>query len=83
MRCFTLSKVPEELEKKTQLLAHFWAFLEGNEKHKALLKRALDNLNDPEMMGKIKKHEHQNQVFLKKYVFTKHASIFRLSNKLV
>jgi len=64
---FTLTDYPKELQKKVTLLQHFRSYLEG------------DNT--------IQEEEDPNQklptVYVKKWMKTRHAIMFRLSNKIV
>jgi len=58
-------------------LQHFWSYLEGNEKPKSVMER---NAANP--------HLHQDRkvkdvVYVKKWMRTRHAIMFRLSNKVV
>jgi len=69
---YTLTDYPKELQKKVTLLQHFRSYLEGDGK----------NDNDP-----IQLEEDGNAktptVYVKKWMKTKHAIMFRLSNKIV
>jgi polo-like kinase 1 len=69
---YTLSDYPKDLQKKVTLLQHFRSYLEGDGK----------NDNDPiqlEEDGGTK----APTVYVKKWMKTKHAIMFRLSNKIV
>ena len=73
---YTLTEYPKELQKKVTLLQHFRSYLEGSEK--------------PKSEGTEKQEEDQNKqrkvkdvVYVKKWMRTRHAIMFRLSNKVV
>jgi len=72
---YTLAEFPESLQKKVTLLKHFRNYL--IEQHK----------RDDNIDGNTDGREHEGQgeptVFLKKWVRTKHAILFRLSNQTV
>ena len=72
---FTLKKYPKELHKKVTLLLHFRSYLEGI---KAPTTAPSD---DAEEVPAAKREEPM--VYLKKWMKTKHASLLRLSNKIV
>jgi len=65
---YTLTDYPKELQKKVTLLQHFRSYLEGDGK---------DPQNDDEMPPK------NPTVYVKKWMKTRHAIMFRLSNKIV
>jgi polo-like kinase 1 len=57
-------------------LQHFWSYLEGNDKPKNLLEK---NANaEGQKVRKVKE-----VVYVKKWMRTRHAIMFRLSNKVV
>ena len=64
---FPLSDYPHELQKKVTLMQHFKGYLESNMEQ-----------NKPEIVKNTK-----DPVLVKKWMRTKHAIIFRLSNKIV
>ena len=68
-----MTEYPKELQKKVTLLQHFRSYLEGSEKTKA-----------PEQVEeefpKIRKVK--DVVYVKKWMRTRHAIMFRLSNKV-
>ena len=66
-KVYLLDNYPKELQKKVTLLQHFRSYLEG-ENHST---------------KEIKTESPQTEVYLKKWLHTKHAMIFRLSNKIV
>lgn len=74
----TLSKYPEDLEKKVKLLRYFKSYLDGEQnmqKTDIPENKQVDDPND----DKSKK----NFAYVKKWMRTKHAIMFRLSNKIV
>lgn len=79
----TLSKYPEDLEKKVKLLRYFKSYLDGD-----------PNANKPDNNTEIKmsgieeapagdKSKKSTFAYVKKWMRTKHAIMFRLSNKIV
>jgi polo-like kinase 1 len=58
------------------LLQHFWSYLEGNVKPKSVLERNTAEVGQP--TRKVK-----DVVYVKKWMRTRHAIMFRLSNKVV
>lgn len=74
----TLNKYPEELEKKVKLLRYFKSYLDGDQ-----------NIQKPEPEIKpiqTEDGEDKNNktfAYVKKWMRTKHAIMFRLSNKIV
>jgi polo-like kinase 1 len=71
--CYTMKSYPKELQKKITLLQHFRSYLEG-------VKTAISNYD--ENAEQYKSGELQN-IYLKKWMKTRHAIMFRLSNKIV
>ena len=69
---YQMSDYPSELKKKVTLLQHFQGYLENNihKKKHLLLPFNEENINE-------------RSIVVKKWMRTKHAIIFRLSNKLV
>ena len=67
----TLTEYPKDLQKKVTLLQHFRSYLEGDSKSKP----------GGEEDGLQKKVD--NPVYVKKWMRTRHAIMFRLSNKIV
>ncbi len=71
VNCYTIDNYPKELSKKFTLLQHFRSYLEGEKgKDEAAQAGAADQKNEP-------------LVYVKKWMKTKHAIMFRLSNKIV
>lgn len=70
----TLTEYPKELQKKVTLLQHFRSYLEENAKDKKT-----EEKKEPEPP----KTKDSHQVYVKKWMRTKHAIMFRLSNKIV
>ena len=73
---YTLTEYPKELQKKVTLLQHFWSYLEGNDRPKQALAASKDG-NAP------KNRKVKDVVYVKKWMRTRHAIMFRLSNKVV
>jgi polo-like kinase 1 len=73
---YTLTEYPKELQKKVTLLQHFWSYLEGNDRPKAALNASKEG-NAP------KTRKVKEVVYVKKWMRTRHAIMFRLSNKVV
>lgn len=72
---YTLSDYPKDLQKKVTLLQHFRSYLEGTEKPKP-------NEKIPEDVQK-QTRRIMDVVYVKKWMRTRHAIMFRLSNKVV
>lgn len=64
----SLTDYPKEMQKKVTLLQHFRSYLEGDIKQET----GLEDENQP-----------LNKVYVKKWMRTRHAIMFRLSNKIV
>lgn len=73
---YSLTEYPKELQKKVTLLQHFWSYLEGNDKPKNLLEK--NAAAGGQQVRKVK-----DVVYVKKWMRTRHAIMFRLSNKVV
>jgi len=72
---YTLTEYPKELQKKVTLLQHFRSYLEGSEKPKA---------NEPQVSPEqLPERKVKDIVYVKKWMRTRHAIMFRLSNKVV
>lgn len=71
---YTLTEYPKELQKKVTLLQHFWSYLEGNDRPKNLTEK------NPDAQ---KERKVKEVVYVKKWMRTRHAIMFRLSNKVV
>lgn len=69
-----MTDYPKELQKKVTLLQHFRSYLEGDSKGKQE-----EPAKDPEVPQKA----NAPIVFVKKWMRTRHAIMFRLSNKIV
>ena len=72
----TLTEYPKELQKKVTLLQHFWSYLEGNDKPKTIIEQNKDS-------NTVKVRKVKDVVYVKKWMRTRHAIMFRLSNKVV
>jgi polo-like kinase 1 len=66
---YTLTDFPKDLQKKVTLLQHFRSYLEGENK-----------ANATETEETV---QNDNNIYVKKWMKTKHAVMFRLSNKVV
>lgn len=75
LKCFYLKKYPKELHKKVTLLLHFRSYLEGITApvtyYSDDAEEVPNNCRDTPM------------IYLKKWMKTRHASLLRLSNKIV
>jgi len=69
----TLTDYPKELQKKVTLLQHFRSYLEGDSKGAG--EQNADDSNT--------KSNDKNVTYVKKWMRTRHAIMFRLSNKIV
>lgn len=71
---YTLTEYPKELQKKVTLLQHFRSYLEGSEKP-----------TKPEVPieEQLPERKVKDIVYVKKWMRTRHAIMFRLSNKVV
>lgn len=74
---YTLTEYPKELQKKVTLLQHFWSYLEGNDKPKNVMEKNASETT----VQKVRKVK--DVVYVKKWMRTRHAIMFRLSNKVV
>ena len=84
----TLADFPKDLQKKVTLLQHFKSYLDGESKEitKEVLYNTKTNYVAPEEDAKIidsSKKPTNNFIYVKKWMRTKHAIMFRLSNKIV
>ena len=70
MQTHTLTDFPKELQKKVTLLQHFRSYLENSSQQ--------PNPSDAAL-----KPSEKNPTYVKKWLKTKHAIMFRLSNKIV
>lgn len=76
----TLNKYPEELEKKVKLLRYFKVYLDGDQNVNKPDTTETKNNTEETSDDKSKK---SNFAYVKKWMRTKHAIMFRLSNKIV
>ena len=74
---YTLTEYPKELQKKVTLLQHFRSYLEGSEKP------ATKELPVTVEGEKLPERKVKDVVYVKKWMRTRHAIMFRLSNKVV
>ena len=70
MQQYLLTRFPKELNKKVTLLQHFRSYLEVKQG---------EEVDSKDLSKKLNEH----QVYVKKWMRTKHAIMFRLSNKIV
>jgi polo-like kinase 1 len=76
----TLNKYPDELEKKVKLLRYFKSYLDGDQN---IQKQDVgENKTTPDDLSE-DKSKKTNFAYVKKWMRTKHAIMFRLSNKIV
>ena len=75
MKSWTIKMYPKELHKKVTLMLHFRSYLEGI---RAITTQATENAEE------VAQSQRQvPMIYLKKWMKTRHASLFRLSNKIV
>jgi polo-like kinase 1 len=75
----TLTKYPDELEKKVKLLRYFKSYLDGEQNiQKQENLESKNTTEDPNSS-----EQKKNFAYVKKWMRTKHAIMFRLSNKIV
>jgi polo-like kinase 1 len=67
---YTLTEYPKELQKKVTLLQHFRSYLEGDGK-------------DTQQDADEQPDQKSSAIYVKKWMKTRHAIMFRLSNKIV
>eukprot|EP00347_Sterkiella_histriomuscorum_P024288 403331651 len=72
-QCYNMKSYPQELKKKVTLLIHFKNYMEGSQSKSKL----------PQQKQNMTKLVSQNLVYVKRWLNTKHAILFRLSNKVV
>lgn len=65
----TIDSYPVDLKKKVTLLQHFRSYFLGE--------------NEPPSLQRTIRHKSPHQIYLKKWMTTHHATIFRLSNKVI
>jgi len=74
---YTLTDYPKELQKKVTLLQHFRSYLEGGDKN------GKPETVPPPPAGEAPPKKVTDMVYVKKWMRTRHAIMFRLSNKVV
>ena len=86
----TLSEYPKELQKKLTLLQHFRSYLEGDSTNagglatSSEIKNFEKNTNNEDVKtGDDSLKKINNYVYVKKWMRTRHAIMFRLSNRIV
>jgi len=67
---------PKELTKKVTLLQNFMSYLDNQQQNMKLETNSNNNEHED-------KNNNQPMVYIKKWVKTRHALLFRLSNKIV
>ncbi len=82
MATHSLTDYPKELAKKVTLLQHFRSYLENNSSQGTTASSNNKDPNDVEMIDESGKNGN-TFVYVKKWMRTKHAIMFRLSNKIV
>ena len=75
MQTYNLTDFPKDLQKKVTLLQHFRSYLENNKEANG------DEISSPKSMAQA--IPGVSPVYVKKWMRTKHAIMFRLSNKIV
>lgn len=92
--CHTLTDYPKELQKKVTLLQHFRSYLEGSSKKgeqgdsksigtERMTKEEEDKKEEKKEEPAKKEMSQEDTVYVKKWMRTRHAIMFRLSNKVV
>lgn len=76
-KCYTLSDHPDSLQKKVTLLKHFRNYLIEQQKRDDEDIGIASNVQDDVL------DENSHPIFLKKWVRTNHAILFRLSNQTI
>lgn len=84
----TLSDYPKELQKKVTLLQHFRSYLEGdnsnnNQKEGGFGKTVFNNQEEENKTTDTSRKTNNAFIYVKKWMRTRHAIMFRLSNKIV
>ena len=85
---YTLTEYPKELQKKVTLLQHFRSYLEGSDKSKTA-EESKNQMMPPKQEDNANKEYPPTKktvtdiVYVKKWMRTRHAIMFRLSNKVV
>ena len=75
LQSWTIKTYPKDLHKKVTLLLHFRSYLEGI---RAITTQATDNAEEYPQSLRL-----PPMIYLKKWMKTRHASLLRLSNKIV
>lgn len=74
--CYYMRSYPRELHKKVTLLLHFRSYLES-------FKAPASSPTDGALQVPAAERDPKKSIYLKKWMKTKHASLLRLSNKIV
>jgi polo-like kinase 1 len=81
IKSYQIQSYPQEIHKKVTLLFHFRSYLQGKSTESYNFNadaQEMDQIEVSKYLGKEKK-----MIYLKKWMKTKHASLLRLSNKIV
>ena len=78
---YSLESYPSSLHKKVTLLLHFRSYLEGKKAAQCLAKDDAKELTPAQIQKWL--GNTTSMIYLKKWMKTKHASLLRLSNKIV
>ena len=81
VQTYRLNSYPPSMHKKVTLLLHFRSYLEGKKAQQCAADsnaKELDRVEIEKYLGK-----STSMIYLKKWMKTKHASLLRLSNKIV
>eukprot|EP00347_Sterkiella_histriomuscorum_P006501 403352526 len=81
MSSHTLTEYPKEIQKKVTLLLHFKSYLESDQKPGELVKIQKDQEHFKDHSNTVK--TQGAPIYVKKWMRTRHAIMFRLSNKIV
>jgi polo-like kinase 1 len=84
----TLTEYPKELQKKVTLLQHFRSYLEGESTGGLATNSEIKNFDKNTNIEEAKINDDSikkinNYVYVKKWMRTRHAIMFRLSNRIV
>lgn len=81
----TLSNYPKEIQKKVTLLTHFKSYLEGDNPNSAIPQPVGDATTNEKLTESANNISSNPSVltYVKKWMRTRHAIMFRLSNKIV
>ena len=82
---YSMNDYPKELQKKVTLLHHFKNYLEGENNNNEQQNPSNGDNNEGENKDEVKDKDKEKKPFtyVKKWMRTRHAIMFRLSNKIV